>query len=146
MVRNLTVGAILVALTGFVLLIFGAPTYFWPSLYDVSPALSGSGPKVLAVFDAANQEIGIFQIAFGIVWLSVSLIPFRRGERWAWYTIAIAGIGLYGADFGQELMALGRSDEFAPYAGVPSNFYFEVPLLILWVIGILLPLKQVFKR
>jgi hypothetical protein len=55
----------------------------WPALVDASP-LSAAYMAVLF------RMYGIYCVLFGIMGSSIAVTAFRRGERWAWWTLLVA--------------------------------------------------------
>jgi hypothetical protein len=55
----------------------------WPALLDGSP-LSAAYMAVLF------RMYGIYCVLFGIMGSSIAVTAFRRGERWAWWTLFVA--------------------------------------------------------
>ncbi len=80
---------------------------------------------------------GLYMLGLALMLCYVSLMPFRKGAKWAWYLVAVVfGISLIGqlalVDIGANLMA-------AFY--LPSSLL----LVVLWALGIILPVKEFFK-
>lgn len=44
-------------------------------------------PEVAYLFSRQLQILGLLGAGFGLLAALVSLIPYRRGERWAWYSL-----------------------------------------------------------
>lgn len=145
MARNLTIGALLVAVPGALDLILGTATFLSPSLFQVPRAMAGVGAKGLAAWELAIQFLMIWHITLGILWIIVSLTAFRKGERWAWYAIAVAGSVLFGGVVYIHTSA-SATPEFAPFAGTGENILQVATIAAPWLVGLLLAIKQVFKR
>jgi len=66
----------------------------------------------------------------------LALLPYRKGEKWAWYTqLVIGGIALIG-----QLVIVYIAGNLLPSYMLPFN----IVLIILWLIGIILPIKEFF--
>ena len=77
-----------------------------------------------------NQFYGLETLIGGLFFCVISLIPYRKAEKWAWYAIlVIGGIHILGI-----LILWTRH---AP---------FSVIFVILWIVGLILPYKQFFKK
>lgn len=85
-----------------------------------------------------GQFKGFYLFGCGLFFTPIALIPFRRGERWAWYTALISG-GI--ALIGQAILGY--------FAGsiLPS---YELPaaalLVVLWAVAVVLPAREVFSK
>jgi hypothetical protein len=67
--------------------------------------------------------------AFNLYALLVVVIPFRRGEKWAWYTTWLLPLGLAGA---------------AALAGDPNITFFYYGVALACVLGLLLTMRGFF--
>lgn len=80
---------------------------------------------------------GLYLFGLALTLCFISLVPFRRGEKWAWYlTLIIFGFSLIAQLI---LVYLGYNVMAAFY--LPSS----VLLVILWALGLVLPVKEFFK-
>jgi hypothetical protein len=80
---------------------------------------------------------GLYMLGLALTLCFISLVPFRRGEKWAWYlTLIIFGFSLIAQ---LVLVYLGSN--------VLAAFYLPASLMLvtLWAIGIILPVKEIFK-
>ena len=71
--------------------------------------------------------LGIFSLGFNLFALVVILVPYRRGERWAWFTLWML-----------PLMWL------AQFALAPALLYYLV-LAIITTVGLVLPYRRFFS-
>ncbi len=96
-------------------------------------------PGDLSQFLASSQSIatwirGIFrdaaiaQLGLGIFGMTISAVGYRRGERWAWYTLCYLPVAWLAYVVGQAL--LGR----------PTTF--PIVLLVVSLLGLLLPVRR----
>jgi hypothetical protein len=44
-------------------------------------------PRIVNLTNLLSRILGAWLIGFSILGIGVSLIPYRRGERWAWYVL-----------------------------------------------------------
>ena len=77
-----------------------------------------------------NQFYGLETLIGGLFFCVISLIPYRKAEKWAWYAILFIG-GIH---------ILGILILWTPH--VP----FSVIFVILWIVGLVLPYKQIFSK
>ena len=79
------------------------------------------------------RVLGLTLIGLGIFGMAVASIPFRRGEKWAWYVSLY--IPVYFAAFVANNLTLGG-----------SFWQMLVAFLIISLLGLLLPYKKFFPR
>lgn len=140
--RSLNLGSALLFIVAIFGMVFGL-------LYLVGNPLEG---KVLGVTEseirAFNSDLmdgftlvhrieGLYLFCLGLGLCLVSLVPFRKGEKWSWYfTFGTFGIALVG----QALLTYLGSNILAEYY-LPAS----ISLVILWLVGLLLPIKEFFS-
>ena len=78
----------------FWVLIF-APTFFITSEYESFTGqtladFAESYPLAYSYILLESSEMGVFLFAVALITLLIILIPYRRGEKWAWYAILIS--------------------------------------------------------
>ena len=84
-----------------------------------------------------GQFSGFYLFGAGMFFTPIVLVPFRKGEKWAWYTALITGgIALIGQTV---LLYIASSAMDAIY--LPSS----IVLVLLWVVGIALSAKEVLS-
>jgi hypothetical protein len=107
---------ILLAFNGAAIAVFGVITAIW----------SGS--------DSAGyvRAVAVASIGMGGFGLMITLIPFRRRERWAWFTL-----WYYPAFWLAHLVA-----------GLPpgSDHIHQIALITLSVTGLLIPVRDLYSR
>jgi hypothetical protein len=84
-----------------------------------------------------GQFAGFYLFGCGIFFTPVALIPFRKGEKWAWYTALISG-GI--VLVGQLILAYLAGSNLPSYI-LPVGAL----LVVLWAVAIVLPFKEIFK-
>jgi hypothetical protein len=92
---------VLVALTVLITL-FGIGDIFIGVAFDpaISVGLTGLTPAEVEadsavgyrLFDFTTRTQGLLLVAIGVVLTTILLIPYREGERWAWYAMWIVPI------------------------------------------------------
>lgn len=97
---------------------------------DVS-GIDALGDNLLAFMMFMVHGYGFSALFGGLLFCVVSLIPYRRGEKWAWYAMLVVG-GIM--SFG---MLLGS------YVGMAGNLPFTATFAILWLVGLALPAKEI---
>ena len=51
--------------------------------------LSGASPLVAGYMTVLYRMYGIYNILFGLMGSAIAVTAFRRGERWAWWTLLV---------------------------------------------------------
>jgi len=77
-----------------------------------------------------NQIYGLHTLGIGLFVCVISLIPYRKAEKWAWYAILVIG----------GILMLGMLILWTPHAP------FTVIFAILWIVGLVLPYKQIMGK
>jgi hypothetical protein len=101
------------------------------------------GPSSLVKLEAAFPGVGqalrgvrgtsaAFAAGYAVLWLTIVLGPYRRGETWAWW-------GLLGASLAVASVVLLR----VPLVGITPGWQAAVYPLLLTVVGLLLDLGRV---
>lgn len=85
-----------------------------------------------------GQFKGLYLFGCGLFFTPIALIPFRRGEKWAWYTALISG-GI--ALIGQALLGYFAGSILPSYE-LPA----AVLLVALWAVAVALPAREVFSK
>jgi hypothetical protein len=84
-----------------------------------------------------GQFSGFYLFSVGLFFTPIILIPFRKGEKWAWYTtLGAAGVALVGQMFLVYNAGSALAEFYLPASAV---------LIILWLCGLLLPVKEFFS-
>ena len=89
------------------------------------PEMDTRIPGILGYISSISTQLGNFMLAMGVLLMGIAAVPYRKGEKWAWYTCWIlpvllviqlvnsrGGLG-WQADFVGLLVALAGL--FMPY-------------------------------
>jgi hypothetical protein len=94
--------------------------------------INNFNPKVVNYMERYHQLYGLYLLSFALFLCVISLIPYRKGEKWAWYaTLVIGGIALPGTLFFARKMIAIR---------------LNLILIIFWIIGLALPAKEILGK
>jgi hypothetical protein len=63
-------------------------------------AIASAGPRLVPLVAHDRASFGGMLFVCGLVFLMTALWGFRRGERWLWWTLLVAGLAGYGAAIG----------------------------------------------
>jgi len=77
-----------------------------------------------------DQVYGLHTLGIGLFICVIALIPYRKAEKWAWYTILVVG----------GILMLGMLVLWTPHAPISVIF------VILWIVGLVLPYKQIMGK
>lgn len=94
--------------------------------------LEGGPEQLTPIFQNTLMELGIMEAALGILAIAVAAVPYRRGQRWAWYALWVLPLAVLGANINAARLGL----DLGP---LPT-------LLVVAVLGMLLPVRRVFAR
>jgi len=89
-------------------------------------------PKIASLLSRQLVTLGLLGAGFGLLAALVSAIPYRRGERWAWYSLWLFPI-TFGAVAGRQLI-----DHY------PAGYYYA-GLSAAAVVALLLPIRDVLR-
>ena len=90
---------------------------------------AAADPEVAGIYSMDLVLLGITLTAFAILGTIVTLIPYRRGERWAWFALWLIPL-VHG---GIALRMLSDQYEAA---------YVYLALFVISLIGILIPIRR----
>jgi hypothetical protein len=105
---------------------------FPPSVSEIQAFSQGLWGFMLYV----NQFVGLYALLGSLLFCIIALVPYRKGEKWAWYTMLLVG---------GFLMVVGG---ILVHTGMPGSFSVIVHpiLVILWIIGLALPAKEISSK
>jgi len=97
--------------------------------------LEASSPTTTKLVRFLYGAIGNLKTSWSFLVLAITLTGYRRGEKWAWYTLwlvpaILVGSGLFNAVF------LGDVNEMLQW----------IPITTLSLLGLLLPIRRFFPR
>ena len=85
-----------------------------------------------------GQFSGFYLFGCGLFFTPIALVPFRRGEKWAWYTALIAGgIALLGQLALVYIAGAALDSMFLPAS---------IILVVLWAIGIAISAREILTK
>jgi hypothetical protein len=90
-------------------------------------------PEVASLYAMDLVVLGLLGAGFGLVAAALSLIPYRHGERWAWFALWLVPIAI-GAVAVRML-----ADQY-------STGYFYTGLTAVALVALLLPMREFLRR
>lgn len=141
MSKNLDIAAGLIAIVDIIGIIYALQDFLVPideALLGVTVSqIRAFNPNVLNQITILFQFTGLYMFGTTSTAAIIALLPYRKGEKWAWYTqLVIGGIALIG-----QLLIVYVAGNLLPTYMLPFN----IVLIILWLIGIILPVKEFFS-
>ncbi|MBN4081456.1 hypothetical protein JYT44_03735 [Caldithrix abyssi] len=97
-------------------------------------------PELVDLIELAVQTRGVYLLTLALFWSVISLIPYRKGEKWAWYAmLTIGGITAFGFLI---LNYIGVT------LGVWESSWITIGIIvfILWIVGLALPAKEILGK
>jgi hypothetical protein len=128
---------------GLLWVVYGLSELFIPDTLPDAQHITGMSLSELEASSPAATElvrflygaIGILKTNWSLLVLAITLTGYRRGEKWAWYTLwlvpaILVGQGLFNTVF------LGDVNEMLQW----------IPTTTLSLLGLLLPIRKFFPR
>lgn len=139
--KKLDIAAGLIAIVDIIGIIYALQDFLVPideTLLGVTVSqIRAFNPNVLNQITILFQFTGLYMFGTTSMAAIIALLPYRKGEKWAWYTqLLIGGIALIG-----QLLIVYVAGNLLPTYMLPFN----IVLIILWLIGIILPIKEFFS-
>ncbi len=141
MSKKLDIAAGLIAIVDVIGIIYALQDFLIPideALLGVTVSqIRAFNPNVLNQITILFQFTGLYMFGTTSMAAIIALLPYRKGEKWAWYTqLVIGGIALIG-----QLVIVYIAGNLLPTYMLPFN----IVLIIIWLIGIILPVKEFFS-
>ena len=143
--RILNVASALLFIVGIAGMIYGLQELFLVAYLDeellgvTASEIGAFNQNLLDSIKLKSHFEGLYMLSTALIFSVVSLIPYRKGKKWAWYTaLGIGGLAILG-----QLILI--------YIGVTKviSASYLLPLamimVILWLVGIVLPVKKIFS-
>ena len=88
-------------------------------------------PGLLTYISSISTQLGNFMVAMGVLIMAVAAVPYRKGERWAWYAFWILLVNL--------VVQLANSR---------GGYLWQLDLAFIFVIlaGLFLPYRKFFPK
>jgi len=143
--RILNVASSLLFIFGISGMIYGLQELFLFAYLDeeligvTASEISAFNQNLLDSLKLKSHFEGLYMLSTALIFCVISLIPYRRGEKWAWYTAL--GIGSL-AIIGQlVLIYIGVEKVISP----PYLLPLAIIMVILWIVGLALPAKEILS-
>ena len=90
-------------------------------------------PNLMVIIRNLIQIVGLYLLIAALSICFISLLPYRQGEKWAWYAMLVLG---------GTFMIGGQILFISTYSILGI---LDIILVILWIVGLLLPVKEFFS-
>jgi hypothetical protein len=91
-------------------------------------------PKLMVVIQNLIQTVGLYLLIAALSICFISILPYRKGEKWAWYAVLVLG----------GTFMIGGAILFITTYSVLGIL--DITLLILWIVGLALPAKEILSK
>jgi hypothetical protein len=128
---------------GILWLVYGFVQAFYPERLTDAQHITGmylseieaSFPEATKLVIFLYGALGLLKISWSLLVLAITLTGYRRGEKWAWYTLwlvpaALVGQGIFNSVF------LDNFKEMLPW----------IPITAVSLVGLFLPFRRFFPR
>jgi hypothetical protein len=145
---RINVGSILLFILGILGVLYGLQRILLPSLTNLfQPTLyideeflgvtvsqiRDFSPKLMVVIQNLIQIVGLYLLIAALSICFISILPYRKGEKWAWYAMLVLG----------GTFMVGSQILFVTTYSVLGIL--DITLVILWIIGLVLPVKEILS-
>lgn len=103
--------------------------------YTLTQIGEQGGDQAVMAFRGRRATAATWALAFGLLAIAVTLVPYRRGERWAWWALLVS-LGL------SQFLSLARAIALATTAGVGA----PETVLALVLLALLAGVPRMFQR
>ena len=97
--------------------------------------LEASCPEATELVRFLFGAVGMLKTSWSLLVLAIVLIPFRRGEKWAWYTLWLAPTILVSQGIFDSIF-LGNINEMVNW----------IPITSISLLGLLIPIRKFFPK
>ena len=145
---RINVGSVLLFSLGILGVLYGLQRILLPSLTNLfQPTLyideeflgvtvsqiRDFSPELMVVIQNLIQIVGLYLLIAALSICFISILPYRKGEKWAWYAILVLG---------GTFMVGGQILFISTYSVLGI---LDITLVILWIIGLALPVKEILS-
>ncbi len=145
---RIDVGSVLLFILGILGVLYGLQRILLPSLTNLfQPTLyideeylgvtvsqiRDFSPKLMVVIQNLIQIVGLYLLIAALSICFISILPYRKGEKWAWYAMLVLG----------GTFMVGSQILFITTYSVLGIL--DITLVILWILGLVLPVKEILS-
>lgn len=97
--------------------------------------LEASSPDATEMVHFLYGAVGMLKTSWSLLVLAITLTGFRKGEKWAWYTLWLVPVLLVGQGLFNSV-----------FLGDPKELLQWIPITTVTLVGLLLPYRKFFPR
>lgn len=90
-------------------------------------------PGMHSYIAGISRQLGNFMLAMGVLLMGIAAFPYRKGERWAWYTCWIIPV----------LLVIQIANSLATGGFL---WQFDFSALVIFLVGLFLPFRKFFPK
>ena len=144
--RILNIASALLLIVGVTGMIYGLLELFLVGYLDeeligvTASEISALSQNLLDLLKLDSRFEGLYMLSTALIFSVISLVPYRKGEKWAWFTVlGLGGFTILGQ---LVLIYIGVAKVISPSYLLPL----AVIVVILWIIGLVLPAKEILGK
>jgi hypothetical protein len=88
-------------------------------------------PGMLGYLSSISVQLGNFMLAMGVLLMGIAAMPYRKGEKWAWYIFWILPVNLV-------IQLVNSRGGFA--------WQLDVAFLVVVLAGLFMPYRKIFPK
>ena len=93
-------------------------------------------PGILDYIGSIDRQLGNFMLATGVLVMGIAAFPYRRGEKWAWYTCWIIPI----------LVIIQIVNSFLSTPGGGLGWQLDFAFIFVALAGLFMPYRKFFPK
>ena len=97
--------------------------------------LEASFPEATELVRFLEGTIGVLKTSWSLLVLSITLWPYRKGEKWAWYTLWLV-----------PAVLVGQGLWYSVFLGDFSEMLIYIPIVTVTLVALLLPYRKFFPK
>lgn len=102
--------------------------------------LQVSNPRIASLIDLYVRPVGMYLVILSITTVTITLVGFRQGDRWAWYVLWIWPLAM------ASTFLMFFTVEMPPGFPAPPPMLSAPVFLVLSVLALLLPYRKFFPK
>ena len=97
--------------------------------------LEASFPEATEMVRFLFGSVGVLKTSWSLLVLSITLWPYRKGEKWAWYTLWLV-----------PAVLVGQGLWYSVFLGDFSEMLAYIPIVTVTLVALLLPYRKFFPK
>ena len=97
--------------------------------------LEASFPEATEMVRFQFGTVGVLKTSWSLLVLSITLWPYRKGEKWAWYTLWLV-----------PAVLVGQGLWYSVFLGDFSEMLIYIPIVTVTLVALLLPYRKFFPK